>query len=393
MTGPGIPGDIPVKASAIAEPSSIDQALVRLRDAAASGALVVPCGGGCFINLPGPVRQADLLLLMGGINHPVLYEPEELVVRVEAGMSLAGLSVMLAAKGQEVPWDFPWPERQTVGGIVASGLAGPRRAGAGSPRNHLLGATVALPDGRILHTGSRVMKNVAGYDLTRLLAGSFGSLGVILEAAFRVRPIPEDSWGVQVRYASAQGVADTGAELGRSGLGLAYLELRGSAGDYRLCAGVEGMREEVEAQRMAVLAMMARGGQVEGEHRGPAAGNFLRELAAGPWTEPGPLFRVSIPPDRLAAVLQASRDQVFASVMSGVARFSPGRNLTPMEVRDQVAELGRVAGPAGGWVVPERAPVGQEEFTPPAIRKINQGIRKIFDPAGCLSAGRSTPGA
>jgi len=382
-----------LNAPVIAEPASIEQALIRLRDAASSGAEVVPCGGGCFMGLSGPMRQPDVILKTGAINHPVFYEPEELVVRVEAGMTLAGLSQLLAAKGQEVPWDYPWPDRQTVGGILASGVSGPRRAGAGSPRNHLLGVTVALPDGRVLYTGSRVMKNVAGYDLTRLMVGSFGSLGIILEAAIRVRPIPEDFWAVAVRFTSAQVVAESVAQLGRSSLALAFLELRGKAGDYRLFAGVEGMREEVEAQRMAILAMLARAGKVEGEYLKAESGKILNELAEGPWMSTGPVFRVSIPPDRLAEVLLASREQVFASTMSGVVRLVPGQAITAMETRERVEELSRVVGPLGGWVVPERSLVSQEEFVPAGAGKLNQGIRKIFDAAGCFSGERSVSGA
>jgi glycolate oxidase FAD binding subunit len=393
MTTPGLPEEPGVKASAVAEPASIEQALVRLRDAADSGAAILPWGGGCFIELAGPVRQADLLLKMQGINQAVFYEPEELVVRVEAGMTLASLNSLLAEKGQEVPWDFPWPERQTVGGILASGLAGPRRTGAGSPRNHLLGVTLALTDGRVLRTGSRVMKNVAGYDLTRLVAGSFGSLGVILEAAIRVRPVPEDMWSASARFASGPAVAGSVLELGRSNLALAFLELRGNPGDYVLSAGVEGMREDVEAQRLAVLAILARGGKVEGEYRGAAARARLDGLAGEPWKSSGPKFRVSFPPDRLAGVLQAAREQVFSPVLGGVARLVPGRDLTMMEVRERVEELAAVVGPLGGWVVPECSKVGQEEFMPAPIRRLNQGIRRIFDGAGCMSAGRSVPGA
>lgn len=153
------------------------------------------------------------------------------------------------------------------------------------------------------------------------------------------------------------------------------------------------MREEVEAQRLAVLAMLARGGRVESEYRGPYAAGFLKGLAREPWTARGPLFRVSFPPNRLTQVLQASREPVFSPVMAGVARLAPGRDLTLMEVRERIDELNRVVGPLGGWAVPERSPVGQEECIPGPARKLNRGIRGIFDPDGILSAGRSGPGA
>jgi len=149
----------------------------------------------------------------------------------------------------------------------------------------------------------------------------------------------------------------------------------------------------VESLRAVVLAMMGRGGSGEVEYRGGQASGFLGKLAAEPWSVPGPLFRVSIPADRLGAVLRIAPETVHASALSGVVRLAPTRPLTEMEVRERVGELAHAVGAFGGWVVPERAPVGQGEFLPGNLMELNRGIRRIFDKAGSLTAGRSVPGA
>lgn len=374
------------------EPSSAEAACARLRDAAASGATVLPAGGGCFVDLPGPPGPVDILLRMGGICRPVFYEPEELVVKVEGGMTLAALARLLAEKGQEVPWDFPWPERQTVGGILASGLAGPRRLGAGAPRNHVLGMTVALADGRVLRTGGRVVKNAAGYDLTRLMVGSHGTLGVILEAALRVRPKPEDSWALTAKFKEPGLALGAALVVEAAGCEPAFLEVRGRRGEWTLSAGVEGLREAVTAQRERILAMLGEKVNVGPEFRGNEVAGHLAELAMGPWAEPGPVYRVGVPRTKLLEALAEARERVFASAGNGLARFAPGQEVNGSAARERLGELAALARKLGGYAVPERCPFGGDEALDPVVGELNRGARKVFDPAGILSKGRGLGG-
>jgi hypothetical protein len=178
---------------------------------------------------------------------------------------------MLAAKGQEVPWDLPWPDRQTIGGILATGLAGPRRLGFGMPRDHVLGVTLALADGRTIRPGGRVVKNVAGYDLTRLVVGSRGALGVITEAALRVKPLPEDALAVTAVYATGTALGAALERVHAAKLAPVFLEVRGGWGAYTLAAGVEGLREAVDAQRERLPEALREGTHLN-ERRGRACG-------------------------------------------------------------------------------------------------------------------------
>ena len=125
-----------------------------------------------------PATRLDVTAYRGVIS----YQPSELVVTVRAGTPLAELEAVLAGQGQMLAFEPPhFGPGATVGGCIASGLAGPRRVAAGGVRDFVLGASLLDADGRILHFGGEVMKNVAGYDVSRLLAGSLGAFGVILE--------------------------------------------------------------------------------------------------------------------------------------------------------------------------------------------------------------------
>jgi glycolate oxidase FAD binding subunit len=149
-------------------------------------------GGGSKSFYGGPA-EGDVLdtRRLGGIGS---YEPSELVVTVRGGTPLAELEALLADQGQCLPFEPPrFASGGTVGGMVAAGLAGPSRASAGSVRDYVLGATLLNGRAEVLHFGGTVMKNVAGYDVSRLLAGSLGMLGVICEVSLKVLPLPAAS--------------------------------------------------------------------------------------------------------------------------------------------------------------------------------------------------------
>src|SRR5438477_8627578 len=125
------------------------------------------------------------------LNRVIEYNPADMTVTVEAGLTLAALQEQLAKRGQWLPIDPPNPDATTIADMLNSNISGPRRFGYGSIREHLLGLKVVLADGRLIHCGGKVVKNVAGYDLCKLFVGSRSSLGVLLEATFKVRPLPE----------------------------------------------------------------------------------------------------------------------------------------------------------------------------------------------------------
>lgn len=150
----------------------------------------MPRGGGTQDAWGGPLRRADLHLDLSGLSGVVAYEPSDLTVTVRAGTRLAELQAALAERGQWLPLDPPFPERATVGGVVAGGAYGPWRHLHGGPRDLVIGLRAVLASGEVVRTGGRVVKNVAGFDLGKAFVGSFGTLGVISECSLRVRPLP-----------------------------------------------------------------------------------------------------------------------------------------------------------------------------------------------------------
>jgi FAD/FMN-containing dehydrogenase len=141
------------------------------------------------------VERADLSRL----NRILEHTPEDMTVTVEAGVTLAALQQALAHRGQWLPLDAPNPGRLTIAALLDTDASGPRRYGCGVIRDHLIGLRVALADGRLIRSGGKVVKNVAGYDLMKLFIGARGTLGVIVEATFKLQPLPEAEAFVQCR--------------------------------------------------------------------------------------------------------------------------------------------------------------------------------------------------
>jgi glycolate oxidase FAD binding subunit len=154
------------------------------------GAAVVAFGGETLQSIGNPPARFDVALAMHRMNRVVAYEPRDLTIGVEAGTTLAELARTLAAARQFVPFDAPHPERATVGGTLAAGWAGPRRGMYGRARDLVIGTTAALADGTLAHAGGMVVKNVTGYDMSKLSIGALGTLGIIVRANLKTLPLP-----------------------------------------------------------------------------------------------------------------------------------------------------------------------------------------------------------
>jgi glycolate oxidase FAD binding subunit len=177
-----------VAPSFVASPVSTEEASALLRIAAAHGLTVVPRGAGTGLGWGQPPTSCDLVLDMTAMDQVIEHAAGDLVARVQAGTTMGHLASVLASAGQQLAVDAP--ADATVGGVVATGTAGPRRFRYGAPRDLLIGITVVRADGVVAHSGGRVVKNVAGYDLGKLFSGSQGTLGLITEATFRLHPLP-----------------------------------------------------------------------------------------------------------------------------------------------------------------------------------------------------------
>ena len=188
------------------------------------------------------------------LRRVLAHTPEDLTVKVESGITLAGLQAHLATSGQWLPVDPPHAGRLTVRDVIERDLSGPRRCGFGTVREHLIGMAALLGDGRLIHSGGNVVKNVAGYDLQKLFIGSRGTLGIVVEAVFKVRPLPEAEAFVARTVASASEASPVVEAVQESPVTPVVFDLHNIAADGAASAGMtlvlgfSGTREDVAWQ-------------------------------------------------------------------------------------------------------------------------------------------------
>jgi glycolate oxidase FAD binding subunit len=172
-------------------PESREEVVEAMRAAARDGLSVIPFGGPPDTSVLAGLPPFDLALDLSSLDRVIEYEPEDLTVTAECGITLAALRAALAARGQELPLESPGGGRTTLGGTLAANASGPRRLRFGAPRDRILGARFVLGDGTLARTGGKVVKNVAGYAIHRLLCGSRGALAILIEASLKLAPRPE----------------------------------------------------------------------------------------------------------------------------------------------------------------------------------------------------------
>jgi glycolate oxidase FAD binding subunit len=187
----------------ILEPATEQQLAAALRLANESNLAVIPRGGATKLAWGNPPSRADLILSTARLNRILEHAWADLTVTVEAGCTIQTLQQTLAQHGQRLALDPLWPEKATVGGILSTNDSGALRLRFGSLRDLIIGVTIALPDGTLASSGGKVVKNVAGYDLPKLVAGALGTLGVITRAVFRLHPLPHHARSFTISTANA----------------------------------------------------------------------------------------------------------------------------------------------------------------------------------------------
>ncbi|HZM02296.1 MAG TPA: FAD-binding oxidoreductase [Candidatus Saccharimonadales bacterium] len=216
------------------------------------------------------------------------HSPEDMTATADAGLTLAALQTDLAKGGQWLPIDPPFPESLSLADLLAHDRSGPRRFGYGTIRDYVIGLKVRLADGRVIKTGGKVVKNVAGYDLQKLFIGAKHDLGSIVEATFKLRPLPETEQFVQRRCSSLSEAAVMIDTILDSPLNPTVLDLHPCA----VVLGFDGSRDEVEWQ----LAKAKEMGFVE-----QANLNYERRFWAD---DPGTIGKISVLPSRLIETIQ-----------------------------------------------------------------------------------------
>jgi glycolate oxidase FAD binding subunit len=299
----------------------------------------------------------------------VAYDPSELVVTARCGTPLSELEAELAEHGQMLPFEPPhFGTSATVGGCIAAGLSGPRRATAGAVRDFMLGATLLDGQAQVLHFGGTVMKNVAGYDVARLLAGSLGTLGLIVEASIKVLPVPAEEATLQLEMDEPAALARMNAWAGQP---LPVSATCWHAG--RLAVRLSGSGPALRAARE----------RIGGEPVEPAAAGQLwraiREQTAAFFEGPAPLWRLSVrsnaPPLRVA----------------GTQLIEWGGALRWLRGSEPAATMRTAAAALGGHATLFRG--GDRNagaFAPlaPELADIHRRLKAQFDPDGVFNPGR-----
>jgi len=179
-----------VQPNLVVSPGTETELAEVLRLANEAGLVVIPRGGGTKLDWGNPPARADLILSTARINRVLEHAWADLTITVEAGCTVQTLQETLAQHGQRLALDPLWPEKATIGGVLSTNDSGALRLRFGSLRDLIIGVTIALPDGTLARSGGKVVKNVAGYDLPKLVTGALGTLGVITQAVFRLHPLP-----------------------------------------------------------------------------------------------------------------------------------------------------------------------------------------------------------
>jgi glycolate oxidase FAD binding subunit len=341
----------------------------------ASGATVRPRGGATKWAWAGAAEEPEVVLStrrLGGVRE---LNAADLTAVLGAGLLLAEAQVAFAEAGLMLALDPPG-EDATVGGVVAAADSGPLRHRYGAPRDLLLGMTVALADGTVARSGGKVIKNVAGYDLAKLFAGSYGTLGTIVEVVVRLHPLPAAT-------ATAVGAGDTAA-LARAALVLASaplelerLDVRWAAGQGALLAQAGGVSAAARAARAAGL--MREAGLDAGTHDEDDAALWA-EQRAGQRAPGGTILRVAGLPAELGRVLAVAERHGAALVgraAAGASWLRLDAAVVPA-VRENLAPFPCVV---------TDGPSGLDRFGPrdPALVALERRVRERFDPSGVLA--------
>jgi len=242
-------------------PASHDEAARLLRRCSDEAASVCPVGGGTKLGWGGLGELADLELSTAGLQDVVEHNEGDLTAVLDAGAPLAAAQARFAEAGQMLALDPPLgaDSAATIGGVVASGDSGPLRHRYGAARDLVVGMTMALADGTVARAGGKVIKNVAGYDLAKLLAASFGTLGLILQVAVRLHPLPSTRVTLRVKAGTAGELGALASALSHSHLEMESLDVSWSEGSGEVLARFGG---EAAQHQAAAAADIAGGGEL-----------------------------------------------------------------------------------------------------------------------------------
>ncbi|MEC7488177.1 MAG: glycolate oxidase subunit GlcE [Pseudomonadota bacterium] len=397
-------------------PQDSDETSAIVVEAVASDSALEIVGNGSRSQIGRPMVTKSRLSTAGLVG-VLLYEPEELVLRVGAGTTLAQINHELEQHSQMLAFEPPdlgpllgaRSNQATIGGIIGGNLAGPRRIKVGAARDHFLGVEAISGRGEAFKSGGRVVKNVTGYDLCKLMAGSWGTLGIMTEVTLKVLPAPEKTRTILVgckNAASAVSALTVALSSPHDVSGAAWVPSNvtpRSRTDYVSGAGtsiaavrIEGIGISTEARTKALREEMAGFGTIEELHTHNSV-KLWKEICDvrlfGEFQKEDAIWKISVPPATAPDLLEK-----FCGELDADAVLDWGGGLIWLHVRGMVAAgsdfIRKIVGITGGHATLVRAteamrlsqPVFQPEPTP--VARLTRNLKQAFDPKGILNPGR-----
>jgi glycolate oxidase FAD binding subunit len=384
---------------AVATPSDAAAFAATLAAASQARRATVISGGGTKLAWGRAPSPFDLLVETTRLNRLLAHRHGDLTATVEAGATLADVNRQLATHQQWLPIDSAFAAA-TIGGIVATNDSGPLRHRFGTPRDLLIGVTLALTDGRLVKAGGTVVKNVAGYDLGRLVTGSFGSLAGIVNATFKLAPVPAASATLGVLYRDAEAIGRDAQLLASNQFEMTTIDVLSAPADagreHRLLVRCASSPVATDAQLAAAQAMVTGRRDVV---RGGAEQDLWRVQNDAAWIGDGATVRLAWLPASLAAVLTliGGIERQSGAALTLAARAAVGSGLLrvdgPRDAIRSVVERLRGRADLVANVVVLRAPADVKRtidvWGPPGdAAPVLRAIKRALDPAGILNAGR-----
>jgi len=377
-------------------PATAEDVAAALRRAADARQTIAIRGAGTKNDWGRDDGRADATLDMRALNRVLAHEHGDMTTTVEAGATLAEVNSTLMGHRQWLPLDPPFAERATIGGILATNDSGPLRHRYGTPRDLVIGVQLATTDGVLSRAGGRVVKNVAGYDLGKLVAGSFGSLAAIVSATFKLAPLPAASKTLRADLADPTSLASAIGAVMNSTLEPIAVEIiartraAAPAARYALLIRFASVAAAVDAQAAQAIATLRPYARGVATLDGDAERSTWREHADALWSGDGAIVRASWLPANIARVVEevdafdlAGR----AAVGAGLVRLtgSDDEQARAVERLRASAVVGNVVVARASEAVKRRVDVwGSHGDRQTLLRS----LKRAFDPAGVLNPGR-----
>lgn len=383
-------------AEIIVEPASVEEVCEIVRLCEADRIAIAPVGAARTL---AQIRRAPVAvgISMARLSGVVAYEPDDMTIIAESGITVGQLNAAILSSAQRLPVDSCDPAITTLGALIGASHAGPLRLSEGTSRDFLIGVRFVGHGGKLVHAGGRVVKNVAGYDLMKLMVGSFGTLGIVTEATFKVRPIPTGYCLAMISYTGLQD-AFAAARILNDALPLSNLDILSpalamqlsSTTQYLVLAGFSGGPLEIGYQAERIRDLLGQSGEILD---GDAAQKHYEALRDIDFCSRPLCAQIAVPPAFLAGALQNCAAEFRAHAGSGIAQMFLAEEQTAEAADNMVAGWREIARSARGHLrLIAAAPAirdSLEFFDTPndGALKLMRRLKAAFDPARIFNPG------